>query len=223
MSHSFANQHFFSFLFSFFPSFVDPSWTRAFRPEPAEKDNTTWVRDYAVENAWAMDEPHSRSYIFYWSGKTSTDRIWCGFCRQESSSLKYVWGFQTSDRLIILRFSLDIPVNIVLWSLLMPPPTTMTNNPKNGFKKLKQILRVIPNADKIFLLEDFKTWVGQSNYTGPKVLGKFGTMKAYTNDNVVLFICTEHQLVITNSYFKYKQIHKSSWMHLRSRHWHFID
>ena len=60
------------------------------------------------------------------------------------------------------------------------------------------------------------TRVGQSL----KVLGKVRMGNAKINGNLLLllFICTEHKLVITNTYFKHKQIHKNSWMHPRSKH-----
>ena len=33
-------------------------------------------------------------------------------------------------------------------------------------------------------------------------------------------LCCHHGLCITNSYFKCKELHKVSWRHPRSRHWH---
>ena len=55
------------------------------------------------------------------------------------------------------------------------------------------------------------------------MLGRFGTVQVNSNSDLLLSICTEHQLVITNTYFKHKPVHKNSWMHPRSKHWHLID
>ena len=35
--------------------------------------------------------------------------------------------------------------------------------------------------------------------------------------------CAEHRLLITNTTFRMKDKHKTSWMHPRSKHWHLID
>ena len=62
-----------------------------------------------------------------------------------------------------------------------------------------------------------------SCYTCPKVLGKFVTRKANTNNNPLLSTCIKHLLFLTNTCFKHKQIIKNSWMHLRPKHWHLIN
>ena len=75
----------------------------------------------------------------------------------------------------------------------------------------------------LVLLGEFNTSVGQSYYTCPKALGKFGTAKAKTNGNLLLSIYTEHQLIIASTYFKHNQIHKNSWKHAKSKYWQLID
>ena len=36
-------------------------------------------------------------------------------------------------------------------------------------------------------------------------------------------MCAEHRLLITNTTFRMKNKHKTSWMHPRSKHWHLLD
>lgn len=43
------------------------------------------------------------------------------------------------------------------------------------------------------------------------------------NSDPLLSLCTEYQLVITNTCFWHKPAHKMSWMHPRSRCWHLIE
>ena len=39
----------------------------------------------------------------------------------------------------------------------------------------------------------------------------------------LLELCCHHGLCITNSYFKCKELHKVSWRHPQSHHWHQLD
>ena len=43
------------------------------------------------------------------------------------------------------------------------------------------------------------------------------------NGLLLLTLCSEEGLIITNTLFKQSQIHKVAWMHPRSKHWHLID
>ena len=54
-------------------------------------------------------------------------------------------------------------------------------------------------------------------------LGHFGVGKMNENGQRLLELCCHHGLCITNSYFKCKELHKVSWRHPWSRHWHQLD
>ena len=40
---------------------------------------------------------------------------------------------------------------------------------------------------------------------------------------LLLQICAEHELLITNTVFRFPTRNRTSWMHHRSKHWHLID
>ena len=44
-----------------------------------------------------------------------------------------------------------------------------------------------------------------------------------SNDELLLALCSEFELLMTNTVFKQKDERKTTWMHPRSRHWHMID
>ena len=44
-----------------------------------------------------------------------------------------------------------------------------------------------------------------------------------SNGELLLALCSEFELIVTNTMFKQKDQRKTTWMHPRSRHWHMID
>ncbi|KAK2140712.1 hypothetical protein NP493_5609g00000, partial [Ridgeia piscesae] len=54
-------------------------------------------------------------------------------------------------------------------------------------------------------------------------MGKHGIGKCNSNGELLLALCSEFELIVTNTIFKQKDERKATWMHLRSRHWHLID
>ena len=55
--------------------------------------------------------------------------------------------------------------------------------------------------------------------SGPQSrIGKYNS-----NGELLLALCTEFDLIVTNTMFKQKDEHKTTWTHLRSQHGHMID
>ena len=54
-------------------------------------------------------------------------------------------------------------------------------------------------------------------------MGKHGIGKCNSNVEFLLAMCSDFELVVTNTMFKQKDERKTTWMHPRSRHWHMID
>ena len=54
-------------------------------------------------------------------------------------------------------------------------------------------------------------------------MGKHGIGKGNSNGELLLALCSEIELIVTNTMFKQKDERETTWMHPRSRHWHMID
>ena len=62
-----------------------------------------------------------------------------------------------------------------------------------------------------------------SHYTWERVIGHHGLGNENANGSLLLNMCAEHQLTITNTLYQQANKYKASWMHPRSKHWHLID
>ncbi|KAK2160823.1 hypothetical protein NP493_1625g00001 [Ridgeia piscesae] len=54
-------------------------------------------------------------------------------------------------------------------------------------------------------------------------MGKHGIGKCNSNGELPLALCSEFELIVTNTMFKQKDERKPTWMHTCSRQWHMID
>ena len=89
----------------------------------------------------------------------------------------------------------------------------MANPKKNKetfYSQLKGTLRNIPSADKILLIEDVNARMGRENDKWPSALGKYEIGRCNSYGELLLAQCTEFNLIVTNTMFKQKDVHKTT-------------
>ena len=122
-----------------------------------------------------------------------------------------------------LRFRTSNDTYVTLISVYAPTMTNPDDIKESFYSDLRKILKGIPSHDHIILLGDFNARVGNANLIWPGVLGKHGIGSSNSNGLMLLSICSEFDLTITNTIFQQANSHKTSWMHPRSKHWHLLD
>ena len=81
----------------------------------------------------------------------------------------------------------------------------------------------MPGNDKLLLMGDFNERTGRNSGAWLTVMGPHGLGRENANELLLLTLCSEEGLTITNTLFKQPEIHWVTWMHPRSKHWHLID
>ena len=104
------------------------------------------------------------------------------------------------------------------------PTLDSSEEQKDAFyESLHSTPAAIPIKDKILLLGDFNARVGRQAHLWPRVIGTHGIGKMNSNGLRLLMLCSEHNLVITNTIFQLQNKYKTTWTHQRSKHGHMTD
>ncbi|XP_037790205.1 uncharacterized protein LOC119585608 [Penaeus monodon] len=91
------------------------------------------------------------------------------------------------------------------------------------YSELRGHIQSIRADDKVIILGDFNARVGQDVDASKGVSWQTRRWKRNDNGRLLLELCTEQQLVITNTTLPAKGQNETTWMHPWSKHWHLID
>ena len=165
-------------------------------------------------------------YSFFWSGRPKGERreAGVGFAIKKDIVTKLTeMPRPVSDRIMMMRLPLSKDNYATIISVYAPTMTNPDDNKEAFYNQLSSTLRDIPRTDKLLLIGDFNARIGRDNDKWPMVMGKYGIGKRNSNGELLLALCSEFGLIVTNTMFKQKDERKTTWMHPRSGHWHMID
>lgn len=128
-----------------------------------------------------------------------------------------------SPRLMKMQLNLDGGHTATLVSCYAPTLGALQEDKDLFYEQLSRVVNSTPFKHQLFVLGDFNARVGRDLQLWPKVLGRHGVGKENASGTLLLELCTEHNLVVTNTVFQQADKLKSSWMHPRSGHWHLLD
>ena len=172
------------------------------------------------------DSLNDLEYSFFWSGKPEGERreAGVGFAIKKDIVTKLTeMPRPVSDRIMTMRLPLSKDNFATIISVYAPTMTYPDENKEAFYNQLAGVLSGIPRTDKLLLIGDFNARIGRDNDKWPLVMGKHGIGKCNSNGELLLALCSEFELIVTNTMFKQKDERKTTWMHPRSKHWHMID
>ena len=165
-------------------------------------------------------------YTFFWSGRPEVERREAGVgfaVKKEIVSTLTEMPRPISDRIMTMRLPLDKNAYATLISVYAPTLTNSDDNKEEFYNQLTSTLGQVPRTDKLLLIGDFNARIGSDFSKWHTVMGRHGIGKCNSNGELLLNLCSEFELVITNTMFQQKESRKTTWMHPRSKHWHMID
>ncbi|CAI9735245.1 Hypothetical predicted protein [Octopus vulgaris] len=127
-----------------------------------------------------------------------------------------------SDRLMVMRTPLQGKMHLT--SVLKPQlrPTLWSRETCSIRTSPKCYGQFLKNS-KLLILGDFNARVGRDAQPWPDVIGPHGIGHENNSGQLLLTFCAEQRITITNTLYQMPDIHKATWMHPRSKHWHLID
>ena len=163
-------------------------------------------------------------YTVFWSGRSKGRKSGVGFAiRTDLVSQLESLPQGINDRIMTMRLPLKENRYVTLISVYAPTMTNPDENKELFYQQLDEVIRKVPKQDKMILLGDFNARVGTSSELWRGVIGQHGIGQENSNGKLLLTLCSQHKLSITNTLFQLKDHHKTTWMHPRSKHWHQID
>ena len=88
-------------------------------------------------------------------------------------------------------------------------PSTVENQ-LGRRRQRRQLLTIRQWNVRLLLIGDFNARIGRENDKWPLVLGKHGIGKCNSNGELLLALCSEFELIVTNTMFKQKDERKTT-------------
>ncbi|KAK2187215.1 hypothetical protein NP493_175g03012 [Ridgeia piscesae] len=107
-----------------------------------------------------------------------------------------------SNRIMMMRLPLSKNNFATIISVTNPD-----ENKEDFYNQLASVLSSIPRTDKLLLIGNFNARIGRKNVKWPLVMGKHGIGKCNSNGELLLALCSEFELKVTNTMFKQNDIH----------------
>lgn len=161
-------------------------------------------------------------HTLYWKGKTAEEpRLHgVGFAIRDSLVRMYnLLPMHISERITTLRIPLQHG-HVTSVSVHAPTLDSDVDVKAIFYASFWTTLSAVTLHDKLLLMGDFNARLGKDHQLQHGVIGNRGTGSCNTNSLLLLGLCAEFNLCITNAIFRLRTRDKTSRMHPRSRLWH---
>ena len=163
-----------------------------------------------------------KSHTIFWSG---SDKKEAGVGFAISNDLLNLTDLNPNpinDRISTLRVPLSDNDHLTIVSVYGPTMQRTQEEKEQFYDRLGECIEIARN-DKIVVLGDLNARVGKDFVSWPSVIGKHGVGNMNSNGLMLLEFCSRYKLSVMGTMFQMKNSLKTTWQHLRSKHFHQID
>ncbi|KAL8599340.1 hypothetical protein ACOMHN_008058 [Nucella lapillus] len=125
------------------------------------------------------------------------------FAQRSHPNLKL---FQKGSTNRLMTMCIPLAGNLTLIGAYAPTMTYPEEEKEQFYQVLKNI-HSVPRNDKLLLLGDFNVRVGKNLRAWPDVIGPHGLGRENANGLLLLTLCSDEGLTITNTLFEQPEIH----------------
>lgn len=180
----------------------------------------------ALSETRLPEEGNITGYTIFWKGKAPEEpRIHgVGFAiRSQLVQQHNLAPTAINERLMTVRIPLTQDRHLTLISVYAPTLTSNEEDKAAFYTQLDHTIQAVPANDKLVVLGDFNARVGKDHRLWEGIIGHHGIGNCNANGQLLLGLCAEHELIVTNTLFRLPNRRKTTWKHPRSKHWHILD
>ncbi|KAK2722905.1 craniofacial development protein 2-like [Artemia franciscana] len=127
-----------------------------------------------------------------------------------------------SDRIITIRLKGTI-ANMTIIHVYAPDSSRNDQEAEEFYSQLQYTVDTAPKRDVLFVIGDFNAIVGLSNDRLEDVMGKFGHGWQNHRGEMLINLCRDNELFITNTMFRHRERRKVTWRSPDGRTANMID
>lgn len=156
---------------------------------------------------------HGGGYTFFWKGLAPSEprRSGVGFAVKNNLAMQLQeYPVHISDRITTLRLHMEHNNYLNIISVYAPTLDKSDEIKDKFYEELTRCIDRIRPREQILLLGDFNARVGRDHEAWPKVLGRHGVGNINSNGLLLLSLCAQFDLAITNTMFRLPAKYKTT-------------
>jgi exonuclease III len=135
-----------------------------------------------------------------------------------------------NERIIKIRlYCAPIHITVIaVYSPINPITKQMSDENDKFYNDLQDTLNDVSTKDMIIIMGDLNARVGKDQQKRQQHvirsgIGPFTVDIENENGTRLIDFCEINNIIISNTFFKHKLVHQTSWMHPKNKKWHMID